>query len=374
MAITKHFVWFSGTGTTAESMKQFFSNTVPNDCETLYIDGVGTEEEYEKSYKMTSKLKTWVGRAMNFFTNTAVRYDQITGYKEKNQLVSTEAFFKVIEKIKTDENDVRLVIGGHSRGAAAGMVGFLASMCAISRYTKPNEKLPIHKVKEIILIPVDPVSGSQKGREDTNDLLGLNEDQGIVDILKEIEINLFSGKPVFKVAIYQARFDVRNEFRFDQRWLNFIQNTVDNPKGYFANKAKLYVGGFRHSSMVDLGDEITFIYGDSTPTGLLKELIKNAIEENQISCENSCYSSLKERELELIVLLKSQQYTKRWGGISQRFLSENTEVKKLYNRTRIQSYTLGKAAYSGESLKKIVDKNEPNNSFYLNNNRYLFNL
>ena len=331
------FVWFCGTGTKPDSQREEFKAALEDYDYTFFIPGVGTDEMRKEAQKMTTSGKSFWGKVFSFCHWSGVKYDTVTGYKEREHLVDAENFFKVLEKIEQSEQETELTIGGHSRGAAVGLTGFLAMFLAAARQDKNvKDSSPWALVSKINIIAVDPVQGSQTGSEDTNDMMGLLPEQTVDSIIKEIEQLLFQGKPVFHITVYTARFDARKEFCLDSRW----QEWIDANKGSLMenqDRAELYVAGFRHSSMVCAEDEITEIYEENSPRGLMKEIIK-ASGSNR-SDHEMYYKTLKNQEIALLKELKD-------GPGSQ----------NLADRTTLSSYGSQKIALHGKSLKDVVEQ------------------
>jgi hypothetical protein len=387
--IDNHFLWFSGTGTTAKAAEELFASSVGKNTQCIYVNGVGLTENRKdvnklndqprkrekegsvkeylsigKEYIMTKtsqKIPDVVSKSYETVRNAGQSgLDSAFGYKEDNQLVSLVATFNLIEgmleSVKKGKK-INLIIGGHSRGSAAGMTGFLASFLAAIQANQINKDLA-DSIQKITLIPVDPVSGGQSGGKDTNDQMiegGKKESSKITMeyLLEEIEAGLFKKKKIFNITAYLARFDARNQFSLDNRWFQFLNNT---PKS-FEGRTKSYIGGFRHSAMVDTGDEITSLYGKSTPMGLMKKLVESAINNLPATKKDAdnCAELLKKKELELMAATP---------------LHENLKVKTTL---KSYGYITSKIIYSGDDLKTVLEKNKgKKKEDVCINNRYLF--
>lgn len=80
------------------------------------------------------------------FRKTELLHDQAYGYKEKHQLAQLEHYFKLLEEIDpAKDNHVELIIGGHSRGAAAGVLGFITALYSCCKEGNTLEGSPIKK-------------------------------------------------------------------------------------------------------------------------------------------------------------------------------------------------------------------------------------
>ena len=350
------FLWYSGTGTTAEHMRNFFNFTANDTLKIAYVDGLGTENNRTESQTLSeNKTGSWTEWLMGFFKKTELLHDQAYGYKEKHQLAQLEHYFKLLDEIDPEKDkEVELVIGGHSRGAAAGVLGFITALYACRKEGNTLEGSPIKKIR---ILGVDPVPGT-KG----NDLLGLEEET--VEFKKNPLLNMLnyiasSSKKaeLFKVIYYTARFDARNEFRADDYWLNFYKSQRANRQV----ETEFYVGGFRHSAMVFEDDEISSLYtGNSRPTALMKELVK--------------------RELGLVYTDISALY----NGITDTELAALSNIASdngnttLISRTNKGSYGPASIVYSGNSLQEEIKRITVNGTKKaelskenLVNNRYL---
>lgn len=352
----KLFLWYSGTGTTAEHMRNFFNITASDTIKIAYVDGLGTENNRTESQTLSNnQTGSWTEWLMGFFRKTELLHDQAYGYKEKHQLAQLEHYFKLLEEIDPEkDNHVELIIGGHSRGAAAGVLGFITALYSCCKEGNTLEGSPIKKIR---ILGVDPVPGT-KG----NDLLGLESETAefkknpILNMLNFIESSS-KKENLFSVIYYAARFDARNEFKADDYWLNFYKSQLLNKQ----IDTEFYIGGFRHSAMVFEDDEISSLYnGNARPTALMKELVKREL---GLPCANivTLYNGLTATELTALSNLAS-----------------DTGNTTLINRTNKSSYGSASVAYTGSSLQEIVKKITANgtkkselNKANLINNRYL---
>ncbi|MCI5211108.1 MAG: hypothetical protein D3910_20500 [Candidatus Electrothrix sp. ATG2] len=337
-------IWFCGTGTKQKSMEFFFGDQKFN--ELLVVDGVGTKENNEKSQKMADR--SWYNPSRWFFSVTRT---QVKGYKEEHQLSSADQFmWAVIEKLeKYHDKEVHLIIGGHSRGAAGGIIGLITSLYASCKIHKSvSDHLLFKKVKKITLLPVDPVAGP-KG----NDRLGFTtlheEEKKISYLLNYIEKKSGMNK-LFNIVLYTARFDARNQFKLDDVWHQFQTKPEE-----FVTRLQYFIAGFRHSAMVDCADELTDIYGSSaTPMVLLKEIISQLSGNAQVN-PNKTFKTIALTEKALMDRLRVRK-----------------EPQKLYEKTKHQSYDYGKIVYSGDSLYTILSRRAKTNLTKTpENNRYL---
>lgn len=352
----KLFLWYSGTGTTAEHMRNFFNITASDTIKIAYVDGLGTENNRTESQTLSNnQTGSWTEWLMGFFKKTELLHDQAYGYKEKHQLAQLEHYFKLLEEIDPKKDkDVELIIGGHSRGAAAGVLGFITALYASCKEGNTLEGSPINKIR---ILAVDPVPG-EKG----NDLLGLEKETAEFKknpILNMLNYIASSSKKqnLFKVVYYAARFDARDQFKADDYWLNYYKSQLLNKQ----IDTEFYIGGFRHSAMVFDDDEISALYtGNARPTALMKELVK--------------------RELGLVFA----NITTLYNGLTATEvtalsnLANNAGNATLISRTTNSSYGAASVVYTGSSLQEIVKKITVNgtkkselNKANLINNRYL---
>lgn len=344
----KVLVWFSGTGTSAANMGPFLQGeALQKSLEATFIfDGVGTEEMVDAKVKSDP--------FMNLF-DKGYRYllgklqDQINGYSEADHVLSINSFFPVIEAIEHIKDEpVELIIGGHSRGAAVGIVSFLASLHEQAlKHNAGFENTYLHKIKSIHLIAADPVSGKQPTDEVTNDFMGLEASIELERLISGIENLVYGGEAIFEVSVYAARFDARNEFAFDSRWKKFIDNQVIQ-HGPFHHRARLFIGGFRHSEMVQPDLKLKELYKETgvNPQQLLRQIIINVQQADQLQ------QSLRERELELMRDIHNQPILR----------SRTTHTSYL---NKLFSYI----AFSGKSLTEVL-RDTPTITEI--NKRYLF--
>lgn len=359
----KLFLWYSGTDTTAESMRNFFNIAETDSIKVEYINGLGTDGNLEATKILQDKKPSTNG----FLDSILKKITAAFGSIEPDQLAQIEHFFKITENLKSDE-EVELTIGSHSRGAAVGILGLIASLYASCKYCSFEDS----PIKKITFIVVDPVPGTPrlfgiKIPGIKNNLLGFETIGGENKIKTALDfIATRSKKPnLFKVIYYPARFDMRNEFKADQYWLDFYENqcknlNIVNPKNDKpVIKTKFYIGGFRHSAMVDKTEEISELYDEiNCPTNLLKEIVYQELEISN-SDLNAIQEGIIKTENDVLALVS------------------NIKNLKLTERTTKDSYPLGikaeKILYSGESLEQIIRDRAKNNFHKINkkNNRYL---
>lgn len=341
----EHLIWFCGTGTSKEDMGTAGAGSP--EVETvlkgqyydycLVIDGVGTAESAKQTIEMNGLGKY---NPQRWFQASK---EMIFGYEEANQLNSIDQTFAFFEKLKTvkKKQSVNLIIGGHSRGAAAGIVGFLCSLLAELKEDKQAKDSPFFQaVKTVTIVAVDPVAGP-KG----NDLMGIKnlnaKKQNLSDILNEIE-EFGSRKGLFKVVLYAARFDVREEFKFDDLWYRFNEN-----RGPFADRFFFYCAGFRHSSMIFQGDELSELYPPQQgPIHLLKTILMEAKKDEFGSGRQLTSQNLQKAIADKENALLQELVTKK-----NEYLEQHTE-KGSYNQW--YCFKFGKAIYKGDPLKKII--------------------
>lgn len=370
----KLFLWYSGTDTEAESMRNFFNIAESDTIKVEYINGLGTEG----NASITNTLQDNDAANEPGLTNKSTNYirqlyTRVKGAQEHDQVAQIEHFFKITENLKSDE-EVELIIGSHSRGAAVGVLGLIASLYETCKYCSFEDS----PIKKITFIAVDPVPGSAEVRGysifgSKNDLLGFETIEGENKIKTALDfIATQSKKPnLFKVIYYPARFDARNEFKGDDYWLEFYQTQIKNAKNAEQKmqkpqsdepviETKFYVAGFRHSAMVDKNEEISELYDEvNCPTNLLKEIVNQELGLSRVSV-NTIQKSIKKAE---------------HTAISS--IANCTKLKNLINRTNKNSYKAS-LVLSGYSLQEKVEEFTKKDSFTVKlskktqiNNRYL---
>lgn len=375
----KLFLWYSGTDTEAKDMRNFFNIAETDTIKVDYIDGLGTDGNLlatqtlqGKEPKNKTKILTPVLDAF-FKTKTT-----IYGAQEHDQLAQILHTFEIIDKINSDDKEVELIIGGHSRGAAIGILGLIASLYATSKTHSFKDSL----IKKIIFIAVDPVPGSPSNlasllSDSKNDLLGFETIEGKNKIKTALDfIATKSEKPnLFKVIYYPARFDARNEFKGDDYWLEFYKNQmeklkleklestkskIDHPLNEPVIETKFYIGGFRHSAMVDKTEEISALYDEvNCPTNLLKEIVNQ-----ELGLSRTSVNTIQKK-------IKRTEHT----AISS--IANITKLQNLLNLTHKDAYDYGRLLH-GNSLQEKVEGLTKNHSFTVKlskeiqiNNRYL---
>ena len=345
----KVLVWFSGTGTSATDMIPFLDDeALLESLDAAFIlEGVGTDQMVDAKIQSEPFLSTFK-KGFRYFVGKF--NDQIKGYSEADNILSIDSFFSVIKTIEHMEGEqIELVIGGHSRGAAVGIISFLAALREqVLNNNDGFENSYLRKIKCIHLVAADPVSGRQPNDEVTNDFMGLAASIGLEKLISDIERIVYGGKAVFQVSVYAARFDARNEFAFDSRWKQFIENQVMH-NGHLHDRARLYIGGFRHSEMVQPDLELNKLYTatDVNPQQLLRQIIINAQQADRLQ------QLLREHELELMRDIHNQPV--------------------LQSRTKHTSYLNNKiGSYLAFSGKSLVELMRDTSAFTEINKRYLF--
>jgi len=163
------------------------------------------------------------------------------GYREATHLTNSEAFFKALSN-----DPKKMVLAGHSRGAAVGITGIITEMYAEARLIeKKGEQVDsnfLKNIDKIAIVALDPVMGL-----DTNDHMGLNRklDSNAPSISEMLNtISEVAKKPdLFDVTVFLARHDGRELFKIDERWKEF--HTLNAGK-----KCDVYHASFQHSDMV----------------------------------------------------------------------------------------------------------------------------
>ncbi|MDB9519431.1 hypothetical protein PN466_21030 [Roseofilum reptotaenium CS-1145] len=347
-------VWFCGTGTKESEQKKEFGDTIDGYSTSFFISGVGTDEMKNDVLELNDESGFF--ESINPWRKTRLSTTaMIKGYQEEEHLIGSLTIFKVLEIMK-DQDKVELTIGGHSRGAAVGIIGFLTTLLAAAESDNYTQLWAC--VSNIHIIAVDPVQGRQEEKDDTNDMMGLPANWSVDRVIQQIQDKLFGGKSVFTVTVYTARFDVREQFRLDSRWEQWIETNKDS---ILQNKgsAELYIAGFRHSSMVCAADEITEIYRECTPRGLMKQILKTDV--TRIEREGY-YKTLRDTENSMLKTLKENP--------------NDPKLKKLVERTELSSYKLGKIfswlkKYTGTPLADLV-KDNPIDPDFKYARRYVF--
>lgn len=345
----KVLVWFSGTGTSATDMIPFLDNkALLESLDAAFIfEGVGTDQMVDAKIQSEPFLGTFK-KGFRYFVGKF--NDQIKGYSEADNILSIDSFFSVINTIEHMEGEqIELVIGGHSRGAAVGIISFLAVLREqVLNDNDGFENSYLRKIKCIHLVAADPVSGRQPNDEVTNDFMGLGASIELETLISDIERLLYGSKTVFEVSVYAARFDARNEFAFDSRWKKFIDNQVIQ-HGHFHHRARLFIGGFRHSEMVQPDLKLEPLYKEKgvNPQQLLRQIIINVEHAERLQ------QSLRERELELMRDIKNQP------------VLQSRTTPTSYLDCKLYSYV----AFSGKSLAELLRETPTITEI---NKRYLF--
>lgn len=271
----KFLVWFSGTGTPIQDMTPLMSNVNLPDTNKNIISGLGTTGNSQASQPMTSS--SWLNpKSYTIFQQFANKYYTLMGYSEENQLASIMgAVTNTLEKITTSQSQsIELIIGGHSRGAAAGILGFLSSFVAAIQADSSFSTSPLfNKVKKIHVVPVDPVPGPNG-----NDLMGFSTIQDLYGQLK----TAFNNQNLIDTTLYSARFDCRDGFKFDNNWFLFLNGKYDfNGAKSTDPLFKFYAAGLRHSIMIypQDGGLQSSLYTDAnvTPIKLLENILNDII-------------------------------------------------------------------------------------------------
>ncbi|MFM2476855.1 hypothetical protein [Celerinatantimonas sp. MCCC 1A17872] len=374
----KLLVWFCGTGTQTKDMEFLYTNSEFD--KSYIIDGVGTKTMTHRENTLkeseTWGLKSWVNSTRNL----------VFGYTEETTIVGIDTLIDTLvsdlERLATSKEQVDLVIGGHSRGAAVGLVTFLASLneqvtfdiksANVSDKECPqSEESSWRVVKSLRIIAADPVSGRQIDSEDTNDMFGVSPDMKLDDLLLCLRHSLFSQVEQFQVYIYSARFEVRNAFRFDSRWFDFVDKIKEDNQSKIVD-AHLLIGGFRHSAMVSQSDELTELYDDLEPDLFMNDL--NIQKASPISLLYCLVLGADEASIEHIYT----QLRNRELLIIDNINDDSAISKLLMEKTKTSSYKYFNFDYFGffgKSLSEYMKElptavNEKANVFI--NNRYLF--
>ncbi|WP_109830082.1 hypothetical protein [Reichenbachiella versicolor] len=276
-------IWFNGTGTPMEDMAPLLTHLHLSPSQMQSISGLGTEDNLISSKALSSNSNlhstgSWFDPTSYTLFNTILgTKDTTAGYAERNQFASINAVFNTIDKISTSSSsNIELIIGGHSRGAAAGIIGFLSSLLEAISKDKSFRESPLYKkVKKIHVISVDPVAG-QRG----NDLTG-GEDIRIDQLYKSIQ-SKFENTSLISTTLYQARFDCRDEFKADDKWLNYLKANYNFVTATSTNPSfRYYIAGFRHSIMIypNDGELSKSLYANTqvTPLNLLINIINDIV-------------------------------------------------------------------------------------------------
>ncbi len=315
----KILVWFCGTDTGVAPMVQLFADYIPDHAAALFIDGIGSPEQKREAETMSpasywERLVNYIGK--RFKTDGGNIKDSIAGYQEKHQLAQDYDVRLFLDDYFIDEQvgGIDLVIGGHSRGAAAGMVGFLSDLCAAVQHDEHAGQSPFfRKVKKITLIPVDPVAGTFG-----NDILQSKEAPvPIAQMLHTIQAR--TGNPdLFHIISLNARFDARNPFGLDDKWQDFFKAVKDGDTLFGPDKARFLVAGFRHSAMVFPEDEITELYtGTYSPTALLQHIVTGCLQaEDHRARIDEIAQEVHRTELAAIDVLKHLTARTTWSSYS----------------------------------------------------------
>ncbi len=294
--MNKKLVWYGGTKTQKHKIEKGldFEKLKNHGIDVLAIDGIATLEN-TLSEKFLSEKKTSKKRS-NTLKNII---DEMKGYNEQTHLVQLN---KVFDTFNNLTQPTELIMGGHSRGAAAGLTGFITELYALALISKPKTSdfaKSLENVQQINLIVVDPVQGPLQGN-----LLGLQKNLKHENPIKEMldTISAVANKPnLFNVSIFFPKFADKKIFKLDKNWEHYIKKS----KGEY----KEYNSGFYHSHMVNPEDKTKLFPLDKnniSPNGLLKQVIKERF--GLITPEelNKTVIDLHKTEVDLMQILKKE--------------------------------------------------------------------
>ncbi len=301
----KKLIWYGGTDTKKNKTEEVldFKKLKNLGVEVLAIDGIGTLEN-----RLSEKKLNTGKQSQSFSDHLGLVMDRVNGYSEETQITQLN---KVFDTFNNLTNPTELVVGGHSRGAAAGVTGFITELYALALVQKSEDfefaknKKPkafdlaksLENVQKISLIITDPVQGPSD-----NNLLGLQENLQSKNPVKEMldTISEIVGKKdLFNVSVFLPRFDPRKTFQLDKRWENYMTKN----KGQYQE----YNAGFDHSNMVSSKKNPTLYPLDIdgvSPNGLLKKVIQERLGFVTKKELNNTAKDLHNTEVDLIQILK----------------------------------------------------------------------
>lgn len=293
------FAWFSGTDTTAELSKEAFmlaekaktkkepKPSILDDVAENHIyitDGVGTTENTQKEQKNNRKKYP-----------IRTRVALLRGHTKKTQEAQVQSLADKLEKLKSP---VDLVLGGHSRGAAAGVIGFLAYLAKLKSDNPVKFNAIFENIKHIRVIGADPVQGPFP-----NYLYGIEKKLGkedlIHNILEEITPESRDINEFFDISIILPRLDPVKQLIIDKNWQEFITN---HPKS-----CQKYYLGISHGAFMQKNKAVERWYVRSngskvTPNEVFRSFIKKKLLPSRnadVSFEKK-YARLQEKETQLL--------------------------------------------------------------------------
>lgn len=352
-------LWFNGTGTPAEDMAALFTHINLPPSQMQSVSGLGTTENTTASQQTTSQ--SWLNPSSYWIFNSLLGVkDTVSGYSERNQTASVNAVFDTVGKIATSKStNIELIIGGHSRGAAAGILGFLASLLeAINKDTSFKTSPLFQKVKKMQIIAVDPVPGPSG-----NDLMGATS---IADLYKSIQTK-FENDSLIDTTLYTARFDCRDGFKADGDWLSYLNTNYHFPTAASTNpNFKFFISGFRHSIMIypNDGNLPKCLYGNAnvTPIKLLENILNDII--NNTHTATNTFNQLIALEKDTVQNLKA--YPKGYPSLDK--ATSITGYSTVEAVQKVGEVVTG----SNKSLVNVIAETSDLSSTTPVNNRYTF--
>ncbi len=381
-------VYIAGTGVTAEKTQEnlkLASLAKKYECNVRLVDGVATFENMNAVREYSPSIFGKIGRMANRLFNIPTEeqnqepswWDTITktltfirGYSLNTHIIQSRALEdalhfgnsnttentdktnsegEAIAPDTTEKSEVeKLVLVGHSRGAAVGVTGTIAQWYAqaISSLNVPVEKrdkIFPDSLKEINLIVMEPVSGP-----DFNEKLGVDsENISIAEMLSTIQA---ITNVTFKVDVITSRFEVReSSYPLAQSWSDFTQTP---PEGI---EVKTHYAGFSHGDLIseELSREQGIYKGSIKPTDLTRAVIQHRI--GQITDEEleDIEQRLEDIELEKIENLKQYETGKS--------VETDETLEQFKHTTSREAHKGSPLSYflSGESLtERLAKENE----------------
>ncbi|CAZ97192.1 hypothetical protein [Zobellia galactanivorans] len=336
----------SGTGVSADESEQ----ALPALKGSLVLDGVGTPEHAAKTGK-------W------FFLDFLAKWIEpletsVFGYHKYDLDAQTAPLLKGFDKnLKGPFPEIthtgNILLSGHSRGVAGGMIGVLGALYQIGKSPEHTEifKHIANQINIMNLVLFDGVAGP-KG----NYLYGVmdlpefkDKEDKLGHLLRELN-KMFAAakrekgveeKETLKVTIMLARTDSRPDFEIDPN----IQAYMLEP----GNSFELYRAGFQHSAMVDpipyekQPEGFKKLYPDEryTPTQLANSIIAEKKGLNPQISAREIATKVNEQEMKII-------------GLAKRKYSDNINLELSGDNELALDYLLWITSRDGYSLSSKV--------------------
>lgn len=351
----KKFIWYAGTrDTAAKASKRLELKRVENVAHSSIIDGVGTKENAGDTRKAEKTHEKQVNGNINLIgalvknvkNRLRAEKDTYNGYSEYTHIAQLEAVF---EGIGQDNKPIYLVLGGHSRGAAVGVTGFLIQLYALSQLDNGAEFL--ENINSIKLIVCDPVAGTKE-----NDLMGMLEGISSDNPIKVMmdAISEKAGKPdLFHTTMVTSRFDARHAFEIDNYWKKFAESKPKN--------MEVFSAGFQHSELVGKNGNNIEMYSNPkiTPKSLLQAIIDESLGLISKNDLDKKASALEKIELKLIEELRGEE---KYNSDAISSLREKTSRKGYHGIRKLLPMTSLEETLRESSKKETGNKESVKNN------------